>query len=222
MQMEPLLMAPAEVRLIAVALLMVFGAVLAYFGHRVYEAILAIIGAFLGFIIGYTIGVLFSGTLAGYILGILGALFLAFVFFYLVATAVALVSAAAVFFLANALGTGPIIALILAGAVFVIVFLAYDRIVILFTALVGAAMVIWGLDLLDVPAAYIIIVFVAIVASGVAVQWVDMSRKQLRPVESRSAAMKIDVAKRCPSCGQVLTYLPDYDAWFCYSCGRYS
>lgn len=220
--MNPLLVSPREFELVIVALLLVFGVVLAFVGHRIYKSILAVVGVVLGFVIGFTLGSMFSGIIVAYILGTLGAIFLALVFYYLVATAMSLIAGAAVFLLAHALGVGLIISLIIATAVFVIVFLTYDRIVALFTALVGATLVAWGLDILGFQWIIVAIIFFITTISGVIVQWIDISSKKPRPIESRNLPSKIDIVKRCPNCGHVLTYMPEYDAWFCYSCGKYS
>ncbi|MCQ5375254.1 MAG: hypothetical protein NO474_01445 [Methanomassiliicoccales archaeon] len=220
--MNPLLVTPKEFELIIIALLLVFGIALAFVGHRIYESILAVAGVVLGFVIGFTIGSLFGGIIVAYILGTLGAIFLALVFYYYVATAMSLIASAAVFLLAHALGVGLIISLIIAAAVFVIVFLTYDRIVALFTALVGATLVAWALDIIGFQWFIIVVVFFITTISGTIVQWVDISSKKPRPIESGNQPSKIDIVKRCPNCGHVLTYMPEYDAWFCYSCGKYS
>jgi hypothetical protein len=220
--MEPILLVPGEMELAVVAVMIVFGLALAFAGHRIWKGLMGITGAFLGFILGYTIGMVFSGKLAGFLLGVIGAVFLGIVFYRLVATGVALVIAAAAFLLLYKLGAGIIISVLVAGAVFVLVFLGFERLVALFTALTGASMVVWGLDLLNVPAYFIVPTFLAVAAVGAVVQFFDIERTKKTPVVTHATIMKIDVVKRCPTCGQVLTFVPDYDAWFCYSCGRYS
>lgn len=220
--MEPILLVPGEIELAVVAAMIVFGVALAIAGHRIWKGLMGIIGAFLGFILGYTIGMVFSGELAGFILGVIGAVFLGAVFYRLVSTGIALVIAAAAFILLYQLGAGILISILVAGAVFAIVFLGFERLIALFTAVTGASMVAWGLDFLDVPAAFIVLAFLAVGAVGAVVQFLDIERKKKTPVATHASIAKIDVVKRCPTCGQVLTYVPDYDAWFCYSCGRYS
>ncbi|MDD1767833.1 MAG: hypothetical protein LUQ27_04625 [Methanomassiliicoccales archaeon] len=220
--MEPILIVPGEVELAVVAAMIVFGLALAIAGHRIWKGLMGIIGAFLGFVLGYTLGLVFSGELAGFLLGIIGAVFLGAVFYRLVSTGIALVIAAAAFILLYQLGAGVLISILVAGGVFAIVFLGFERLIALFTALTGASMIAWGLDFLDVPAGFIVLAFLAVAAVGAVFQYLDIERKKKTPVVSHASIMKIDVVKRCPTCGQVLTYVPDYDAWFCYSCGRYS
>ncbi|MDD1768553.1 MAG: hypothetical protein LUQ55_01050 [Methanomassiliicoccales archaeon] len=220
--MEPILLVPGGIELAVVAVMVVFGLALALAGHRIWKGLMGIIGAFLGFILGYTLGMVFSGELAGFLLGVIGAVFLGTVFYRLVSTGVAIVIAAAAFILLYQLGAGILISVLVAGAVFAIVFLGFERLIALFTALTGASMVVWGLDFLDVPAHFIVPAFLAVAAVGTVVQFLDIERKKKTPVVTHATIMKIDVVKHCPSCGQVLTFVPDYDAWFCYSCGRYS
>lgn len=220
--MDPILLVPGEIEIVVVAVLLVFGLVFAFAGHRVWKGLMGIIGAFLGFVLGYTLGMIFSEELAAFLLGVIGAVFLGVIFYRLVSTGVSLVIAAAAFILLYRLGAGTVISLLVAGAVFVIVFLGFERIIALFTALIGASMVVWGLDLLDISAYLIVPIFLVIAGAGALVQYYDIESKKKIPVVTHASIMKIDVVKRCPTCGQVLSYLPDYNAWFCYSCGRYS
>ncbi|MEM2944100.1 MAG: hypothetical protein QW083_02975 [Methanomassiliicoccales archaeon] len=220
--MDPLLLSPREFEWVIVALLLVFGIALAFAGHRIYESILAIVGAFLGFTLGYTIGMTFSGVVAAYILGAIAGVILAIFFYYIVATAMALVLSAAAFLLSYSLWSIPVVSIIIAVAAFVIIFLIYDRLVMLFTAIVGGAMVAWALDILGMGWYVCVPAFIIVAAFGSAVQLIDISSKKPKPVVSNPPPTKLEVVKRCPYCGQVLTYLPEYDAWFCYSCGKYS
>lgn len=220
--MDPILVVPEGVRLVPVAALIVFGLAIAFAGNRIWKGLMGIVGVFLGFVLGYTVGIVFSGELAAFILGGLAAVLLGAVFYKIVSTGVALVIAVAVFILLYQLGAGVPLSVLVAAAVFVIVFLSYERLVALCSAIIGASMVVWGLDLLDVDAVLIVLAFLIVATAGFALQFYDIERRKKTPIASRSAVMKIDVVKRCPTCGQVLTYIPDYDAWFCYSCGRYS
>lgn len=162
---------------ILLLILLFIGLILAFFGIKVWETLMGIIGGFIGFFIGFGAGLYFSGNwLVAFILGIVGGFLGSMLFHYLVEAALALVVAALIAGFIYYMGGADPGSFYLYGAIaaFVIVFaLAFyfmDELIGVFTALVGAVLSGAALWLLTGGSTVALILAAVIFVSGAALQ----------------------------------------------------
>ncbi len=124
--------------------------------------------------------------------------------------------------------------IIVAVIAFVVTFVYVETAIGLVTAVVGGMMVGAGLFVLGVTDMLLVVVAVLVVAVfGAAFQMTALKHEKERremhhathhPVAAAAVAAPSPPpmpGRSCPVCGGPLTYIPEYNRYYCYHCQRY-
>lgn len=218
-----------EVLMLISVCVLVVGLVLAFAGRIAWKHIMSFIGALLGGLFGFVFGTAIGGWLVGLIVSMLGAMVGSAVFIFLSHVGLGVVAGLLTYLVSEPLFGDELPALVLGGVAFVLTLVFIQRAIGVVTAVVGGLLVglafVWmelGSMLLVVLAMLGVIVF------GAAFQLIGIKEEEERRKASKVAAaaqsppaVPAVPGRMCPSCGGALTYIPEYNRFYCYKCQKY-
>jgi len=223
---------PTLLILISLGLLIV-GLVVAFAGRIVWRHVMSFIGAIIGGLLGFTYGTAVGGILIGMIAGMLGAVVGSVLFIFLMEVGLGVVAGILTFVVAEAVIGEPIVSLVLAAVAFVATVVFIEHAIGVVTAVVGGLLV--GIALIWLDVTDMLIVLLAMLTTmvfGGAFQMAAIKEQERRRQAAASAgiaAVNMPVApaapqvpgRTCPKCSGSLTYIPEYNRFYCYKCQRY-
>ena len=224
---------PEIVFLIALVIVLV-GLALAFAGRRVWKHAMSFIGAIIGGMFGFVFGAAIGGWLVGLIAGLLGSFIGSALFIFLARIGISVVAGALAIVVADALAGNGLVALVIGGVAFVVTFVYVETAIGLVTAVVGALLVGAGLALMDVTdMLLVVLVVLGVAVFGGAFQMTALKEEREcrlahhathHPVAAAAVAAPAPPpvpGRTCSKCGGQLSYIPEYDRYYCYHCQRY-
>lgn len=214
-------------------LLMLLGLALAFVGRKVWKHVMSLVGAIIGGLLGFAFGMALGNWLFGFVGGILGSMVGGAVFVFLARLGIAAV-AAVLAFIVVAGGTESEIAGGLIGLiVFIATFIYAETAVGIVTAIVGGLLFGSGMFLLDLNMTMIVLSVMALAVFGGAFQMSVLKEEHERKRTHHAVHHPVAVAavspptpppmpgRTCQRCGGPLSYIPEYNRYFCRRCQRY-
>ena len=216
---------PELLALIGVAVLCL-GFVLAFAGRVAWRHVMSFVGGAIGGIFGFVFGTAVGGLLVGLVVSMLGAVIGSALFVFLSKLGLGVVAGFLAFIVASSVVGDTLASLVLAGAVFVATLVFVEQAIGVVTAVVGGLLVGIGLIWLDVTDMMVVVlVMLATMVFGAAFQLVAVKeQKEARTVMAAAAsapAVPAAPGRTCPRCGGSLTYVPEYNRYYCYRCQQY-
>lgn len=220
--------------LVLISILLIFiGLFLAFAGRKVWKHVMSFVGAIVGGLIGFAIGVAVGGWIMGFIVGMLASIVGSTLFIFLARVGIGVV-AGVLSFLVVAMLTGSALAALVAGGIAFVVTVAFIETAMgIVTAVVGGLLVGLGLLWLDLEMIIVVIGLLAISVFGAAFQMTALRDEEARKRAVRAASRSPVAAamappepppmpgRVCPRCGRELTYIPEYNRYYCFKCQRY-
>ena len=225
-----------EELLLIVALVFLFiGLILAFAGRKVWKHVMSLIGAVIGGLLGFTIGTAVGGVLIGFITGILGSMVGSAVFIFLARLGIGVVAGLLTFIVVAEVTGSSVFALVAAVIAFAFTFAYIEVAIGIVTAVVGGLLVGIGLLWLDMEMLVAVLVLMAVMVFGAAFQMtalkdeVDRKRRVSAIGYSGSVAAAAVAppepppvpVRTCVRCGGQLSYIPEYNQYYCHKCQRY-
>lgn len=225
----------SEVLAIVALLLVVVGLFLAFMGRRAWRHVMAFIGAVVGGLIGFAIGTAIGGWMVGLIVSVLAAMVGSALFVFVANVAIGLTAGMLAFIVVGAL-TGNTLFGLAAGLVAFVVTIAFIETAIgVVTAAVGGLLVGIGVMWFGFEMLVVVVAMLGSMVLGGAFQMFALReeaelRARARRVGSESSVAMGAVAapapppvpeRSCARCGAQMTYIPEYNRYFCQKCGRY-
>jgi hypothetical protein len=218
-----------------IALVIVFvGLALAFAGRRVWKHMMSFIGAIIGGLFGFVFGAAIGGWLVGFVTGLLGSFIGSALFIFLARVGISVVAGALALVVVGGLTGSGLLALVVGAIAFVVIFVYVETAIGLVTAVVGALLVGAGLFLMDLVDMLLIVVAVlGIAVFGAAFQMIALKEEKERwlahhathhPVAAAAVAAPVPPpmpGRTCSRCGGQLSYIPEYNRYYCYHCQRY-
>jgi hypothetical protein len=218
-----------------IALVIVFvGFALAFAGRRVWKHMMSFIGAIIGGLFGFVFGAAIGGWLVGFVTGLLGSFIGSALFIFLARVGISVVAGALALVVVGGLTGSGLLALVVGAIAFVVIFVYVETAIGLVTAVVGALLVGAGLFLMDLVDMLLIVVAVlGIAVFGAAFQMIALKEEKERwlahhathhPVAAAAVAAPVPPpmpGRTCSRCGGQLSYIPEYNRYYCYHCQRY-
>ena len=224
---------PDLVFLIAIILTLV-GLALAFAGRRVWKHTMSFVGALIGGMFGFLFGAAIGGWLIGFVGGMVGGFIGSALFVFLARLGIAVVAGALTMVIVGAVTGSGLGALVLGGIAFVVTFIFVETAIGLVTAIVGALLFGAGLFLLDLTDMLLVVIgILGVAVFGAAFQMIALKEeKEMRlahhamhhPVAAASVAAPTPPpmpGRTCSRCGGELTYIPEYERYYCHRCQRY-
>lgn len=214
-----------ELLLLIGVVVLCLGFVLAFAGRVAWKHVMSFVGGVIGGIFGFVFGTAVGGVLVGMLVGILGAVIGSALFVFLAQVGLGLVAGLLTYVVASSVLESYIISVVLAAVAFVATIAFIEQAIGVVTAVVGGLLVGIGLIWLDVTdMTVVVIVMFGTMVFGSAFQLSVIKEK--REARERGVGVAAPVAppmpgRMCPKCGKPLTYVPEYDRYYCHSCQRY-
>lgn len=200
------------------------GFVLAFVGRIAWKHLMSFIGGVIGGVLGFVFGTALGGVLVGLVVSILGAVVGSALFVFLAQVGLGVVAALLTYIVAAVIVGDAIVALILAAVAFAVTIAFIEQAIGVVTAVVGGLLVGLGLIWLDVAdMTVVVVVMLGTMVFGAAFQLsVVKEQKAARTAVGPVAPVAPPVPGRvCPTCGGQLSYVPEYNRYYCYKCQRY-
>ncbi len=213
-----------ELLIIIALVVLCLGFVLALVGRIAWKHVMSFIGGILGGILGFVFGTAVGGLLVGLIVSMLGAVIGSALFVFLSHIGLGVVAALLTYIVASVVVGDAVVSLILAAVAFVVTVVFVEQAIAVVTAVVGGLLVGLGLIWLDVTDMTVVVVaMLATMVFGAALQLtVIKDKKEIRT--GAVAAVPVAPAmpgRMCPKCGGPLTYVPEYNRYYCHRCQQY-
>lgn len=213
-----------ELLIIIALVVLCLGFVLALVGRIAWKHVMSFIGGILGGILGFVFGTAVGGLLVGLIVSMLGAVIGSALFVFLSHIGLGVVAALLTYIVASVVVGDAVVSLILAAVAFVVTVVFVEQAIAVVTAVVGGLLVGLGLIWLDVTDMTVVVVaMLATMVFGAALQLtVIKDKKGVRT--GAVAAVPVAPAmpgRMCPKCGGPLTYVPEYNRYYCHRCQQY-
>ena len=217
------------IQTIAALLLVFIGLFLAFAGRRIWKSVMSFIGGIIGFVVGLALGTAIGGVLIGLVVGVLGGIVGSAVFVFLARLGISVVAALLAFLVTIAVaGESWLVAgLVIGFVVFVLTFVFVEAAIGVVTAVAGGLLFGFGMIILEVDPALSMVAMLAVIVFGAVVQlyaWREETVKQPRklaaeaPVPPPPPDMPV---RACPRCGSQMSYVPEYNRYFCDRCQQY-
>lgn len=215
---------PEVLLLIGVAVL-VLGFVLAFAGRLAWRPVMGFIGAVLGGLFGFVFGTAVGGVFVGLLVSMLGAVIGGMMFAFLMEIGLGVVAGFLTYIVASALTGSFIVSAVLAGVVFVLTIVFVEEAIGIVTAVVGGLLVGIGLIWVDLSDMLVVVlVMFGTMAFGAAFQLNAIREQRARKASvGRAGAQAAPPVpgRACSKCGGPLTYVSEYDRYYCHRCQRY-
>lgn len=221
--------ASSEIMMLISICILVVGLVLAFVGRIAWKHIMSFVGAILGGLFGFVFGTAVGGWLVGLIASMLGAMVGSAVFIFLSHVGLGAVAGLLTYLVGEALIGDELVALILGVIAFVMTVVFIQQAIGVVTAVVGGLLVGLALVWMDIGTMFlVVIVMLAVMVFGTAFQLIAVKEEQERREAAKVAAgayapmpAPAVAGRMCPSCGGPLTYIPEYNRYYCYACQKY-
>ncbi|MDQ1371981.1 MAG: hypothetical protein QG582_896 [Candidatus Thermoplasmatota archaeon] len=213
-----------ELLIIIALVVLCLGFVLALVGRIAWKHVMSFIGGILGGILGFVFGTAVGGLLVGLIVSMLGAVIGSALFVFLSHVGLGAVAALLTYIVASVVVGDAAVSLILAAVAFVVTVVFVEQAIAVVTAVVGGLLVGLGLIWLDVTDMTVVVVaMLATMVFGAALQLtVIKDKKEVRTGAVAAAPVAPAMPGRmCPKCGGPLTYVPEYNRYYCHRCQQY-
>lgn len=218
-----------ELLFLIALVLMLLGLALALVGRKVWKHLMSFVGAIIGGLLGFVFGAAIGGWLVGFIAGMIGSMIGGAVFVFLARLGIAAVAGVLAFIVVAGGTTSEIAGLLVGLIVFVATFIYAETAVGIVTAIVGGLLFGSGMFLLDIDMTLTMLAVLALAVFGGAFQMSVLKEERDRPRIRHPvavAAMTPPAAppmpgRTCQKCGGQLSYIPEYDRYYCYHCQRY-
>lgn len=224
-----------EILFIAALIFVLVGLLLAFAGRKVWKHVMSLIGAVIGGLLGFVVGTAVGGTLIGLITGILGSMVGSAVFIFLARLGIGIVAGLLGFIVADAVTGSAVFALVIAVLAFALTFSYIEVAIGIVTSVVGGLLVGIGLLWFDASMLVVVLVLLAVMVFGAAFQMTALKEEVDRKQRVHAARYASPVAasaisppepppvpaRTCKRCGGPLTYIPEYNQYYCHKCQRY-
>jgi len=214
---------PELLLLIGVAVLCL-GFVLALAGRIAWKHVMSFVGGVLGAIFGFVFGTAVGGVWVGLIVSMLGAVIGSAVFVFLAQLGLGVVAGLLTYVVASGVVDNFIVSAMLAGVAFVVTIVFAEQAIGVVTAVVGGLLVGIGLLWLDVTdMTLVVMAMFGTMIFGSAFQLSVIKEKNVvRTATAQAAPATPPLSGRlCPKCGAQLTYVPEYNRYYCHKCQKY-
>jgi len=221
-----------ELLMLVSLLLLLVGLALAFAGRKAWKHVMSFIGALIGGLMGYVFGAAIGGILIGFIVGMLGSFIGSALFIFLARVGIALVAGMLSFIVLAAVTGSGLLALIVGGIAFALTFVYIEVAIGIVTAVVGGLLVGFALVLFDVDLTTTVLVMLGLMVFGAAFQMTVWKEEQDRrrhhakhhPVAAAAVSPPTPPpipGRTCSRCGRQLSYIPEYNRFYCRHCQRY-
>jgi MFS family permease len=224
-----------ELLLIVAVVFVVIGLLLAFAGRKVWKHVMSLIGAVIGGLLGFTIGTAVGGVLIGLVAGILGSMVGSAVFIFLARLGIGVVAGLLTFIVVADVTGSAVLAMVVAVVAFALTFAYIEVAIGIVTAVVGGLLVGIGLLWLNMEMLVAVLVLMAVIVFGAAFQMTALKdevdrRRRVNAVGYSGPVAAAAVSppepppvpvRTCVRCGGQLSYIPEYNKYYCYKCQRY-
>ena len=215
-----------ELLLLIGAVVLCLGFVLAFAGRVAWKHVMSFVGGAIGGIFGFVFGTAVGGVLVGLIVSILGAVIGSALFVFLAQLGLGVIAGLLTYVVAAAVIGDFVISAVLAAAAFVVTLVFAEEAIGVVTSVVGGLLVGIGLIWLDVTDMMIVVmVMLGTMVFGAAFQLVAIKEqreaKAVRAAAASAPAAPAMPGRACPRCGGPLTYVPEYNRYYCHRCQQY-
>lgn len=217
--------ASPELLILVGVVVLVLGFVLAFAGRVAWKHVMSFIGGVIGGVFGFVFGTAVGGLLVGLLVGFLGAVIGSALFVFLASVGLGVVAALLTYVVAVGIAGNSLVALVLAAMAFVATIAFVEQAIGVVTAVVGGLLVGIGLIWLDVTDMMLVVLAMfGTMVFGAAFQLSVI--KENKEARARGAGVVAPVAppvpgRMCPRCGGPLTYVPEYNRYYCHRCQEY-
>lgn len=225
----------SEVLAVIALLLVVTGLFLAFAGRRAWKHVMSFIGAVVGGLIGFAIGTAIGGLLVGFIVSVLAAIVGSALFIFLANLAIALTAGMLAFIAAGALTGSTIVGLVAGLIAFVLTIVFIEAAIGVVTAIVGGLLVGIGVMWLGFEMLLVVVAMLGSMVLGGAFQMFALKEESELRARVRSVGSESSVAmqaaspppapavpgRSCSRCGGEMTYIPEYNRYYCQKCALY-
>ncbi len=225
----------SEVLAVIALLLVIVGLFLAFAGRKAWRHVMSFIGAIVGGLIGFAIGTAIGGWLVGFMVSILAAIIGSALFIFIANVAIGFTAGALTFIVVGALTGSTLVGLVAGFVAFVVTIVFIEAAIGVVTAVVGGLLVGIGAMWLGLDMLIVVVVMLGSMILGGAFQMLALKeetdlRARARRVGSDSPlAMRAAAApapppmtvRSCARCGAAMTYISEYNRYYCQKCARY-
>ncbi len=214
--------ASPELLMLFGVIVLCLGFVLAFAGRIAWKHVMSFIGAVLGGVLGFVFGTAVGGYIVGIIVSMLGAVIGSAVFVFLSHVGLGVVSALLTYIVASVVVGDALVSLILAALAFAVTIAFIQQAIGVVTAVIGGLLVGLGLLWLDVTdMLVVVIVMFSTMVFGAGFQMSVLNqKKEVRTVAAAPVAPPMP-GRMCAKCGGPLTYVPEYNRYYCHKCQKY-
>lgn len=217
-----------ELLLLIGLVVLCLGFVLALVGRIAWKHVMSFIGGVIGAIFGFVFGTAVGGVLVGLVVSMLGAVIGSAVFVFLAQVGLGVVAGLLTYVVALDVVGDAIVSLMLAGVAFVVTIVFVEQAIGVVTAIVGGLLVGIGLIWLDVTDMTIVVLGMfgtmvfgaAFQLSVIKEQREARAQRTTGPVPGAPVAPPV-AGRMCPKCGGSLTYVAEYNRFYCPKCQQY-
>jgi MFS family permease len=215
-----------ELALIVTLLILLLGLLVAFAGRIVWKNVMSLIGALIGGTFGFVLGFAVGGILLGLFVGMLSAVICSFVFIFLAEIGLGFVAGMFTYIIADALLGNMIVALVLGAVAMTITIVFIQQAIGVVTAGIGGLLVgislLW-LDYFDMTVVVLSMFGVMILGAAFQLAVIAEGSRVVPTVHAASPAPETPAVpgRTCPNCGGSLTYVSEYNRYFCHRCQRY-
>jgi len=224
-----------EVLTVIALLLVVVGLFLAFAGRKAWRHVMSFIGAVVGGLIGFAIGTAIGGWIVGFMVSVLAAIIGSALFIFLANVAIGLTAGMLAFMVTGALTGNTIVGLVAGLIAFVVTIAFIEAAIGVVTAVVGGLLVGIGAMWLGFEMLIVVIAMLASMALGGSFQMLALRdeselRDRARRVGSESSVAMAAASppapppvpgRSCSRCGGEMTYIPEYNRYYCQKCALY-
>jgi uncharacterized membrane protein len=225
----------SEVLGIIALLLVVVGLFLAFAGRKAWRHVMSFIGAVVGGLMGFAIGTAIGGWAVGLMVSVLAAMVGSALFVFVANVAIGLTAGLLAFIVAGALTGSTLVGLAVGLVAFIVTIAFIETAIGVVTAVVGGLLVGIGVMWFGLEMLVVVMAMLGSMVLGGAFQMFALReeselRERARRVGSESSVAMGAVAapapppvpgRACERCGAQMTYIPEYNRYFCQKCGRY-
>ncbi len=224
---------PDLVFLIALVLVLV-GLALAFAGRRVWKHMMSFVGAVIGGMFGFLFGAAVGGWIVGFIVGMLGSFIGSALFIFLARLGLSVVAGALTIVVAGAVSGSELVSLALGAIASVVTFVYVETAIGIVTAIVGGLLVGAGMFLMGVEDMLLVVLAIlGLAVFGGAFQMTALKEEKEHKMAHHAVHQPIAASavappeappmpgRTCVKCGGRLSYIPEYNRYYCYHCQRY-